>query len=81
VLDKSGSMLNEFFSLKMRVIDSIGQLKPEHQTILTLRFFENLDYDEIGRIVDARPATIRVTLHRILKRLREALRGDLGEDE
>jgi RNA polymerase sigma-70 factor (ECF subfamily) len=60
---------------------AIGQLKPEHQTILTLRFFENLDYDEIGRIVDARPATIRVTLHRILKRLREALRGDLGEDE
>ena len=60
---------------------AVGQLKPEHQTIVTLRFFENLDYDEIGRIVDARPATIRVTLHRILKRLREALRGDLGEDE
>jgi RNA polymerase sigma-70 factor (ECF subfamily) len=58
---------------------AIQELKPEHQTILTLRFFENMDYDEIARIVDARPATIRVTLHRILRRLQEVLRGDLGE--
>ncbi len=60
---------------------AIQELKPEHQTILTLRFFENMDYDEIARIVDARPATIRVTLHRILRRLQEVLRGDLGGDE
>ncbi len=57
---------------------AIQELKPEHQTILTLRFFENMDYDEIGRVVDARPATIRVTLHRTLRRLQEVLQGDLG---
>ncbi len=55
---------------------AIQELKPEHQTILTLRFFENMDFDEIGRVVDARPATIRVTLHRTLRRLQEVLRGD-----
>ena len=55
---------------------AIQELKPEHQTILTLRFFENMDYDEIGRVVDARPATIRVTLHRTLRRLQEVLRGE-----
>ncbi len=60
---------------------AIGRLKPEHQTIVTLRFFESMDYEEIGRIVEARPATVRVTLHRILRRLREALQGDLGGDE
>jgi len=60
---------------------AIQELKPEHQTILTLRFFENMDYDEIGRVVDARPATIRVTLHRTLRRLQEVLRGDLGEEQ
>ncbi len=60
---------------------AVGQLKPEHQTLLTLRFFENMDYDEIARIVKARPATIRVTLHRILRRLEDVLRGDLGGDE
>jgi RNA polymerase sigma-70 factor (ECF subfamily) len=57
---------------------AIQELKPEHQTLLTLRFFENMDYDEIARIVNARPATIRVTLHRILRRLQEVLQGDLG---
>jgi RNA polymerase sigma factor (sigma-70 family) len=55
---------------------AIRQLKPEHQTILTLRFFENMDYDDIAKVVDARPATIRVTLHRILRRLQEVLRAD-----
>ncbi len=60
---------------------AIVRLKPEHQTILTLRFFENMDYEEIGRIVDARAATVRVTLHRILHRLNEALRDELGHEE
>ena len=60
---------------------AIQELKPEHQTILTLRFFENMDYDEIGRVVDARPATIRVALHRTLRRLQEVLRGDLGGEQ
>jgi RNA polymerase sigma-70 factor (ECF subfamily) len=60
---------------------AIQQLKPEHQTILTLRFFENMDYDEIGRVVESRPATVRVTLHRVLRRLQEELRGDLGGEQ
>lgn len=60
---------------------AIQQLKPDHQTILTLRFFENMDYDEIARIVEARPATIRVTLHRILRRLQDVLQGDLGAEQ
>ena len=60
---------------------AIQELKPEYQTLLTLRFFENMDYDEIARIVAARPATIRVTLHRILRRLQAVLRGDLGGEE
>jgi len=60
---------------------AILQLKPEHQTLLTLRFFENMDFDEIGRVMDAKPATIRVTLHRVLRRLREVLQSDFGEEE
>jgi RNA polymerase sigma-70 factor (ECF subfamily) len=60
---------------------AIEQLKPEHQTILTLRFFEDMDYDEIGRVVEARPATIRVTLHRVLRRLQQELQGDLGGEQ
>ena len=59
---------------------AIVRLKPEHQTMVTLRFFEDMDYDEIARIVDAKPGTVRVALHRILHRLREALRDDLGTE-
>jgi len=52
---------------------AILKLKPEHQTIITLRFFENLDFEQIAKILDAREATVRVTLHRILTKLRNHL--------
>jgi RNA polymerase sigma-70 factor (ECF subfamily) len=55
---------------------AIRELKPEHQTLLTLRFFENMEYDEIARITRTRPATIRVMLHRILRRLHRVLQGE-----
>jgi RNA polymerase sigma-70 factor (ECF subfamily) len=49
------------------------KLKPEHQTIVTLRFFEGLDYEAIGQVLRMKPATIRVTLHRVLRNLRSHL--------
>jgi RNA polymerase sigma-70 factor (ECF subfamily) len=77
--EDSGDTTNEWSRLDWPTLyAAIQELKPEYQTILTLRFFENMDYDEIGRVMDARPATIRVTLHRTLRRLQEVLRGDLG---
>jgi len=56
-----------------RLYTAILKLKLEHQTIITLRFFENLEFEQIAKILDARPATVRVTLHRILKKLRNHL--------
>jgi RNA polymerase sigma-70 factor (ECF subfamily) len=53
---------------------AILKLKPEHQTIITLRFFEKLEFKQIGLILNAREATVRVALHRILKKLRKHLR-------
>ena len=58
---------------------AILKLKPYHQTIVTLRFFEGLDFETIGRIVNAQPATVRVTLHRILKKLRNYLQAAEGD--
>lgn len=52
---------------------AILKLKPKHQTIVALRFFENLDFEQIGKIINARPSTVRVTLHRVLKKLRNHL--------
>jgi len=60
---------------------AVLRLKPKHQTIVTLRFFENLDFEEIGRIINIRPATVRVTLHRILKQLRNHLQSVLDGEK
>jgi RNA polymerase sigma-70 factor (ECF subfamily) len=56
-----------------RLYAAILKLKPKHQTIVTLRFFENLDFEQIGKIINARPSTVRVILHRVLKKLRNHL--------
>ena len=52
---------------------AILRLKPRHQTIVTLRFFENFSYQQIAQILDVKEANVRVTLHRILNKLRNQL--------
>ena len=56
-----------------RLYAAILKLKPKHQTIVTLRFFENLRYEQISQILDVKEATLRVMLHRILNQLRNQL--------
>lgn len=52
---------------------AILRLKPRHQTIVTLRFFENFSYQQIAQILNVKEANVRVTLHRILNKLRNQL--------
>ena len=52
---------------------AVLKLKPEHQTIITLRFFVYMEYEQIAKILDFRQASLRVTLHRILGKLRQYL--------
>jgi len=56
---------------------AILKLKPEHQTIVTLRFFEKLKYEQIAQIINIPETTVRVTLHRILNKLRRYLQSIL----
>jgi len=56
-----------------RLYAAILKLKPKHQTIVTLRFFENLPYEQIAQILNVKEATLRVTSHRILNKLRNYL--------
>jgi len=56
-----------------RLYAAILKLKPKHQTIVTLRFFENLRYEQIAQILNVKEATLRVTLHRIVNQLRNQL--------
>jgi len=64
-----------------RLYAAILKLKPEHQTIITLRFFENLDFEQIAKILNAREATVRVMLHRILTKLRNHLQTVLDGEK
>jgi len=58
-----------------RLYAAILKLKPQHQTIIALRFFENLPYERIAQILNIKETTLRVTVHRILKELRRCLRN------
>lgn len=49
------------------------ELKPRYQTIVTLRFFENLKLTEIAEVLGSSPGTVRSQLARALVKLRKKL--------
>ena len=53
-------------------------LKPKHQTVITLRFFEKLRLNEIAEILGQNPATTRSQLSRALGSLRKKLESAAG---
>ncbi|MBN1974789.1 MAG: sigma-70 family RNA polymerase sigma factor [Sedimentisphaerales bacterium] len=59
---------------------AIVKLKPKYQTIITLRFFENLPYTQIAQILQMKETTLRVTVHRILDDLRNELKSVFGNE-
>jgi RNA polymerase sigma-70 factor (ECF subfamily) len=54
-------------------------LKPRCQTIITLRFFENLKLTEIAEVLGSSPGTVRSQLARALSKLRKKMA--LGKQE
>jgi RNA polymerase sigma-70 factor (ECF subfamily) len=46
-------------------------LKPRYQTIITLRFFENLKPTEIADVLDSSPGAVRSQMARALAKLRD----------
>jgi RNA polymerase sigma-70 factor (ECF subfamily) len=64
-----------------RLYAAILRLRPEHQTIITLRFFENMPFEQIAQIMDITQTTGRVTVHRILKKLRKRLQDSFAGEQ
>jgi RNA polymerase sigma-70 factor (ECF subfamily) len=54
-------------------------LKPRYQTIITLRFFENLKPTEIAEVLGSSAGTIRSQLARALARLRKKLAKNFAD--
>ncbi len=54
---------------RRRLFEAIQQLTREQQQLVTLRFIDNLDVDEVARIMKRRPGAIHSMQHRALASL------------
>lgn len=59
---------------KKMMIHIIGEMKPEWRAIAYLRFFEDLSINEIAEVMDIKPQTVGVYIHRIKEVIRSKLR-------
>ncbi len=60
-----------FYSLH----ESLNALPEKYHTVLVLRYFEGLKYEEIAKVVGKRVGTVKSLVHRGLKRLRVLFNG------
>jgi RNA polymerase sigma-70 factor (ECF subfamily) len=54
-------------------------LSPEHREVLMLRFFEEMDYEEIARVTGSTLGTVRSRIHYAKRALRRAFEDKLYE--
>jgi len=54
-----------------QIVLAIKKLKQEYQEVLTLRYVDELEIDEIAEIMEKGNIAVRVTIHRALKKLKE----------
>ncbi len=59
--------------------EAVFVLKPRYQTIITLRFFENLKLTEIAKVLGSSSGTVRSQLARALAKLRKVLATEFTE--
>jgi len=59
--------------------EAVLSLKPRYQTVITLRFFENLKLTEIAEVLASNPGTVRSQLARALAKLRKVLATDFTD--
>ncbi len=57
----------------IRLLTLLWQLPDRYQSVITLRYFENLSYQDIANVLDKRIGTVKSLLHRGLKLLRKLM--------
>jgi RNA polymerase sigma-70 factor (ECF subfamily) len=63
----------ELLEKKALLKDALLSLKPKYQTVITLRFFENMKLTEIAACLGKKPSTVRSWLQRANVKLRKKL--------
>ena len=62
---------------EFKLIDeALKKFPQEQQNLIVLRFYEKLRYREIAEIMKKKEVTVKVQIHRILKKLKSNLEGD-----
>jgi len=61
------------------LVKKLRKLKFLERQIVTLRYFEELSFFEIGKVVHLSEGAVRVRLHRILKQLKIYLKEQENE--
>ncbi len=64
---------DELFEKKALLRQTLLSLKPKYQTVIALRFFENMKLTEIAACLGKNPSTVRTWLTRATAKLRKKL--------
>jgi len=64
---------DELLEKKALLKQALLSLKPKYQTVIALRFFENMKLTEIAACLEKNPSTIRTWLNRATAKLRRKL--------
>lgn len=78
IISEEPETWNEFEALERAelVHRTLELLSPPHREVLTLRFLEGLEIDEIANIVGCEIGTVKSRLHYAKKSLRQQMEGD-----
>lgn len=58
-------------------LERVATLPPDQAEVILLRVLGGLPVEDVARIVDKRPGTVRVTQHRALRRLAEQMTSEV----
>lgn len=59
------------------LVKALKRLKQEYQEVITLKYIDELETEEIAEITGKGKVAVRVTLHRAVHKLRELMRSDI----
>lgn len=59
----------------------LSKIKPRYQEIISLRFFSELEIEEIGDVIDEKKSNVSVVLHRALNAFKKQYEIDFPEED
>jgi RNA polymerase sigma-70 factor (ECF subfamily) len=73
-----GSAASDAFAVEEQVSKALSELKPDDRTIVVLRYFQSLSYDEIAEVLGIPAKTVKSRLFTARERLRVLLLAHEG---